>query len=185
MNEYADQDGGPLVKELGEKLSDGQRVDELREPSSERFETGRNQACAATPKEASFAATLESIPQVIEFAKRYLEERGYSSKAQAKLAVIIDEIVSNVAKFAYGPSMGDVTIRLSTEQDGRVVEIAVIDEGAAFNPLDAPQVDSAAAVANRKIGGQGIFLVRSFADEVEYEREDGKNILRIRKCIER
>ena len=185
MNEYADQDCGPLVNELGEMLSDGQGADELRVPGSERSPIDCSHDRAATAEEASFAATLESIPQVIGFAKHYLEEQGYSPKVQAKLAVMIDEIVSNVAKFAYGLSMGDVTIRLSTEQDGQVVEIAIIDGGAPFNPLDAPRVDTAAAVADRKIGGQGIFLVRSFADEVEYERKDDKNILYIRKFIER
>ena len=145
---------------------------------------GRNRACATTVKEMSFPAMLESVPRAIEFLKRNLEELGYSSRVQTKFAVIIDEIVSNIAKFAYGSSTGDVTIRLLTERDGRVVEISFIDEGIAFNPLDMPRVDTETAVANRIIGGQGILIVQKLADEVEYERKDGKNILRIRKHIE-
>jgi anti-sigma regulatory factor (Ser/Thr protein kinase) len=71
------------------------------------------------------------------------------------------------------------------EKDEGIVEVSFIDEGIAFNPLEAPQIDAEEAVAIGKIGGQGIVIVRKIADEIEYERKDGKNILRIRKQIER
>lgn len=137
-------------------------------------------------KEISLPATLESVPKAIEFLKLCLEELGYSKKAQTKLIVIVDEIVSNIAKFAYEHSSGDVTIKVLAEQDEHDVEIAFIDEGMAFNPLiDAIRTDLGTAAAKRRIGGQGIHIVKKLADEIEYERKDEKNILRIRKHIER
>ena len=100
--------------------------------------------------------------------------------------MIVDEIFSNIAKFAYGHSPGDVTIGILAEQDDPAVEITFIDEGTAFNPLsNAPQTDIKSPAAIRRIGGRGIHIVQKLADEIEYERKDGKNILRIRKHIER
>lgn len=135
-------------------------------------------------REFVLPATLESVPQALEFVKRGLDELDCAPRAQTLLLVATDEIVCNVAKYAYGASMGDITIRLCTRQDGRVVEIGFIDQGIAFDPLqDAPQLDADAAVAQRRIGGQGIKIVKSIVDEVEYGRVANNNVLCIRKLV--
>ena len=134
-------------------------------------------------REMELPATTEGVAQAIEFAKRSLEEQGFPQKAQAKLAVLIDEVVSSIAKYAYGSSSGDVTMRLSAEQGGHDVAVVFVDEGVAFDPLDASRVDAEAGIASGDFGGQGIQIIRMLADEVEYERKDGKNILRIRKDV--
>lgn len=36
-------------------------------------------------------------------------------------------------------------------------------------------------VEDRNVGGLGIFVVKNSMDEITYEYEEGKNILRIRK----
>ena len=133
--------------------------------------------------EMTLPATLRSVAQFIEFIKRNLEEIGCPSKVSTKLAVIVDEIASNIVKYAYGSSTGDMTVQLVVESDEPAVQIAFIDEGVTFDPLEAFQIDSAKAIESRRIGGQGILITKAFADEVEYERQDNKNILRIRKRI--
>lgn len=135
--------------------------------------------------ETSLPAALWSIARAIEFTKRSLKELGCPPSAQTSLVVIVDEIASNIAKFAYGESGGDVTIRISAKPDECDIEIAFIDEGVAFNPLEAHAADAASIVENRRMGGQGIRIARKLADEMEYERRDGKNFLRIRKRVGR
>ena len=134
--------------------------------------------------EISLPATLGSVALAIEFTKRSLNEFGCPPGIQASLVVVVDEIVSNIAKFAYDGAEGDFTVQISVKQAGRAIEITFIDEGAAFNPLDSPKVNTASAIENRKIGGQGILITRKIADIMEYERKDGKNLLRICKHIE-
>ena len=56
-------------------------------------------------------------------------------------------------------------------------------EGKAFNPLETEDPDLALDVAERKIGGLGIFLVKNVMDEIDYRREDERNILTIKKNI--
>lgn len=136
-------------------------------------------------KEISLPATLDSVPQAIEFLKYCLEELGCSQRAQTKLVIIVDEIVSNIAKYAYKHSTGSVTIKVLAEHDEHFVELTFVDEGIAFNPLDALQKDTKVSETNRRIGGQGIPIVQTIADEIKYERKEGKNILRIRKHIGR
>ena len=93
--------------------------------------------------ETSLPAALWSIARAIEFTKRSLKELGCPPSAQTSLVVIVDEIASNIAKFAYGESGGDVTIRISAKPDECDIEIAFIDEGVAFNPLEAHAADAA------------------------------------------
>ena len=58
-------------------------------------------------------------------------------------------------------------------------EVVVSDDGPAFDPLAAAAPDTSLGVEERPIGGLGIALVRRLMDEVEYERRDGRNHLRL------
>ena len=51
----------------------------------------------------------------------------------------------------------------------------VIDDGHAFNPLEAPTPDLSLAMENRPLGGLGIHLLRKLADGITYERRNGTN----------
>ena len=138
---------------------------------------------AADKQEVSLPATIENVARAIEFVTHRLADIGCPQQVQTKLAVVVDEIVGNIAKYAYGASTGNVTVRVSRDLGENVIEVVFIDKGIAFNPLNVPRQDAAAVVASRKIGGQGVPLVRAFVDEIEYEREGDRNILRVRKRI--
>ena len=51
------------------------------------------------------------------------------------------------------------------------------DDGRPFNPLNVPEPDTKQLLEVRPIGGLGIHLVRKLIDELEYRRQNDKNIL--------
>ena len=53
-------------------------------------------------KELTIKAQIDSIPVITEFVEEQLEPLNFSQKAMIQLSVAIDEIFSNIAKFAYG-----------------------------------------------------------------------------------
>ena len=57
------------------------------------------------------------------------------------------------------------------------------DSGVPFDPLQREEPDTTLTAEEREIGGLGIFLVRKTMDAMEYRREDGFNVLTIRKKI--
>lgn len=59
----------------------------------------------------------------------------------------------------------------------------VEDNGRPFNPLEAPTPDVNMSVADRPVGGLGIYLVRRVMDGLEYRRQQGKNVLVMRKTL--
>lgn len=154
-------------------------------PRTDCPDSDTGQASPSLAWEVLLPATLESIPKAIEFIQSGLMQLGYALKEQIKLAVIIDEIVSNIARYAYRTAGGDLTLRLLVDQDVDAIDIYFIDRGEAFNPLDVPMPDVAASTAGSKPGGKGLLIVRRFVDDIEYERANGENILHIRKYMAR
>src|SRR5258706_14877639 len=96
------------------------------------------------------------------------------------LKVVLDEIVSNIVRYAYGEGQRK-SVRLRLSLVNGVVEMAVEDDGRAFDPLDHPVPDTNAPLAERRIGGLGVHLVRRLMDEVAYSRIDNQNRLVGRK----
>lgn len=94
----------------------------------------------------------------------------------------MDEVITNVISYAYDDAQDhDIVTRLSIDNGTLVVEVE--DEGRAFNPLDVPEVDLERSAGDRPVGGLGIHVVRTVMDTLDYRREHGRNILRMRKTL--
>lgn len=73
---------------------------------------------------------------------------------------------------------GPVEVTLEVAADRLLVR--VIDEGRAFVPDEVPEPDLDALPE----GGLGLFIIRSFMDDVHYDRVDDRNVLTMGKSIE-
>lgn len=131
----------------------------------------------------TLAATVENIAKVTAFLEQELEARDCPVKAAMQISVAADEIVTNIAMYAYTPGSGDVTVTFAFDAETRTAEITFMDSGTPFDPLKKADPDVTLSAEEREIGGLGIFLVKKTMDEVLYRREDGRNILTIRKKI--
>ena len=134
-------------------------------------------------KSITTEAKIENIEQITAFVDRELEKENCPARPAAQIRVAIDEIVSNVARYAYTPDTGSITVDFEYDEPGGDVLLTFTDEGAPFDPLQQADPDVTLPAEERRTGGLGIFLVRKMMDGVSYAREDGKNILRIRKKI--
>ena len=132
-------------------------------------------------KEITVDAVIESIDRLTDRINDELDMLGCPGKARAQIDVAIDEILSNIIRYAYPREPGSVTVRYECE-DG-IFSISFEDEGAQYNPLKKPDPDTSLPAEERKIGGLGIFLVKKTMDDMEYRRLDGRNVLTIRKKI--
>ena len=128
-------------------------------------------------------AATENISKITAFVDAELERIGCPPKANAQIDICIDEIVANIARYAYGSGTGNATVRLDFDETERVVSLTFVDSGMPFDPLDVPEPDITSPLAERPIGGLGLFMVKNMMDSMSYRREDGHNILTIRKRI--
>ena len=134
-------------------------------------------------KELTLPATLENIAPITEFIDRELELLDCPMKAQMQIDVAVDEMFSNIARYAYAPNSGDATVRFTFNESTRCVSITFIDSGIPYNPIKKADPDTTLSAEEREIGGLGIFLVKKTMDDLIYEYKDEKNILTIKKNI--
>ena len=101
---------------------------------------------------------------------------GVAAKEFEKLDLILEEILVNVVRYAYTPETGVVEVAYTPAGSSKLrVEIA--DFGRVFNPLEVDPPDLSRGLADRQIGGLGVFLVRSMVDSISYRRDEDRNIL--------
>ena len=128
-------------------------------------------------------AEKKEIPNGIDPIVSFLEESGADKKITYKIKVAIEEILTNVASYAYAPNTGDIDIKYRLLEDGNAIEITVEDSGVEFDPLKAQDPDTTLPLEERQIGGLGLFIVKKTMDEIKYERRNNKNILVMKKAI--
>ncbi len=133
--------------------------------------------------ELNIEATLENIEPVTEFVDEQLEAFDCPMKAMVQINVAIDELFSNIARYAYNPETGPATVRVEVSEDPMAVVVTFIDEGVPYDPLSTAEPDITLSAEERAVGGLGIFLVKKTMDDISYEYKDGKNILKIKKNL--
>ncbi|MBR4588005.1 MAG: ATP-binding protein [Lachnospiraceae bacterium] len=134
-------------------------------------------------KEITVDATLDNIETVTDFIDAELERVDCPPKAMMQINIAVDELFSNIARYAYEPEKGPATVRVEVGPDSPEVVITFLDHGKPYNPLENEDPDITLSAEERGIGGLGIFMVKKTMDEIEYEYRDGKNILRVKKKL--
>jgi len=134
-------------------------------------------------KEITLPANFDNIHVVIGFITEQVEPLNCPAEIEVQLSVVIDEIFGNIARYAYAPDEGPATVRFEIREDPRQILITFIDRGMPFNPLNASDPDTTLPARQRRIGGLGIFMVKSTMDGMSYEYRDGQNILTIIKNL--
>jgi sigma-B regulation protein RsbU (phosphoserine phosphatase) len=102
-----------------------------------------------------------------------LEELAVPEESHMVLALVTEELVTNVDK--YGELPADGIIEITLEASAAQVCLEIRDEGVAFNPLqDARRATLGADIESAEIGGLGVHLVTQLTDEQLYRREQMK-----------
>lgn len=94
--------------------------------------------------------------------------------------LVIEEAVSNIIFYAFNDD-DKHEIKISISLENNRLNIKITDDGIPFNPLLQQQPDVTLSAENREVGGLGIFLIAQIMDEVNYERNENKNILTLKK----
>ncbi|MGF1484537.1 MAG: ATP-binding protein [Opitutales bacterium] len=119
----------------------------------------------------------------------FASKQRVEPKAHSALQLCLDEALSNILAYAFAPGEQQ-TIELELSTDAQGVTAVLCDAGKPFDPLrearpngTKPIVD-AVAKAREPEPGMGVFLMRRLLDELHYVRQNGRNVLRLRKRFE-
>ena len=133
-----------------------------------------------------FSETLILINKVSEitklnaFVKSATTALNIENELANRIKLAVEEAVTNIIDYAY-PVDTEGTISVTIEADKGCIRFIITDSGAEFDPTSVSKADTTLTVDDRPIGGLGVFLVRNLMDSINYERVDGKNVLRMEK----
>jgi len=122
--------------------------------------------------EAEVILSPSAISRFTERAGIFLDRGGVDERAIHHVCVVLDEILTNVMTHG-GHAGGSAAVRIVI--DAAHVRGEIAEGGAPFDPRAADDPDVSARLADRPVGGLGLFLVRRLASVLEYERRDDRN----------
>lgn len=126
---------------------------------------------------------LSEISKLHRELGNFGQECCLSDRTLFELQLILEEVLANVIAYAYGDNQQHEIVVQADLSDGELV-VEVEDDGRPFNPLQIPPPDLERPLAQRKVGGLGLHLVRELTSSIEYDRKDGKNRLVMKQIIE-
>jgi serine/threonine-protein kinase RsbW len=130
---------------------------------------------------AKFPAEFQYLDEIRAFVGEIAREGGFSDKEVYSIQLAADEAASNVIEHAYRDIPdGELEIRCGVK--GNTLTIVLRDRGRSFDPASVRPPNIQADLAERQLGGLGIYLMRKLMDDVRYEQVDaGRNQLTLIK----
>jgi len=124
-------------------------------------------------KELLIKSRTENLTTVREFVSSAVEEVNIPQDIAGDIVLAVDEACTNIIKHAYKfiPD-GDITIKLKYSDKKITVEIT--DHGAPFSPDNVPTPDLKKYFEEKRVGGLGMYLMKSLMDDIHYKSIPGK-----------
>jgi serine/threonine-protein kinase RsbW len=128
--------------------------------------------------ELKLPAEISNLRKFIELVSRCAEEHGFSPERITEIGVATEEALVNVCNYAYEGGTGDVKVSCILDDENRFV-IEIEDAGTPFDLLSIGEPDLTDDIDERKVGGLGVFIIRELVEDVQYRRQDEKNVLKL------
>ena len=127
---------------------------------------------------------LSELARVSDWLDALTQELELPEAVVFAIRLCLEEAVSNVIRHGFPPEVDrpglEKEVQISLGRTEEYVEVTVIDEGVAFDPLAVAAPASPTSIADAAVGGLGIHLMRKFAQSLAYERREGANRLTLR-----
>lgn len=119
----------------------------------------------------SLFANVEQLGTIRDFVAQEGHKLGLDGQELYALQLAVDEACANVVLHGYGGEGGVLEISIDAIADG--IQVTMRDWGRAFDPQAVPVPDITAPIEQRKLGGLGLYFMRSLMDEVRFEFDAG------------
>lgn len=128
-----------------------------------------------------YHSNIQEIPRIREDLELIRREWGISKTEARQILVIIEEIFSNIVRYAF-PDKSEHLVDIQLALLEARIEIRITDDGVPFNPLEYHMAQDRDPT-NSGTGGMGLSLIKAFSSGIDYQRISEKNHLRIQKKI--
>ncbi|MFH1943446.1 MAG: ATP-binding protein [bacterium] len=123
----------------------------------------------------------DNLEIIRHFISGVARKVGFNSEDVNKIELAVDEACTNVIRHAY---QNDETkdIDIAIKIDYQKFTVVVTDQGRSFNTEEVELPDMDTYLAELRVGGLGIYLMKTLMDEVDYKsKPNGINEVRMVK----
>ncbi len=126
---------------------------------------------------------LEVLADAVD---EFAERQDFSESDRFQLQLCLEEIFMYLVRFGYSDlDEHEVSVELELEDGRRRLAVRVVNDGDEYDPAAGmTDTDLDSLLEDQAMGGVGFHLVRSFVDDMAYERRGGRNYLSLRKTLE-
>ena len=122
--------------------------------------------------------TLDSLDEIGKYVLSAADSAGLDHKSAYRLRLAVDELATNTIVHGYDDVGLSGQLDLWAEIDDKHLTIFLEDCGGPYNPIEAPPPDALdVPLAERPIGGLGIYLAKLAVDDLRYERLNDRNLV--------
>jgi len=129
----------------------------------------------------TFARTVQDYLAAAQEVVQFCAVHDLAGAISFKVRLILEELVLNLIDHAIDPATNRIDLRIEIDPD-RVI-LTLEDDSGSFDPRSVPAFDKTKPLESRGPRGMGIQLVRTMANDIFYERVNGRNRLQV--CIRR
>lgn len=109
----------------------------------------------------------ENLSLIRDFISNKASAAGLSKEDIENIMLSVDEACTNIIKHAY-KSFPDGEIAIEIEFNSEKILITIIDKGSTFDPNSVPDPDLQKYYKNGRVGGLGMYLMKTLMDDVKY-----------------
>ncbi|MBW4467407.1 MAG: anti-sigma regulatory factor [Pegethrix bostrychoides GSE-TBD4-15B] len=121
---------------------------------------------------------LDSLKPIADFVITASAQVGLDKKAAYKLRLAVDEIATNIILYGYEEAGCEGDIIISAVVDDQQLEIVLEDDAILYDPQQTQAIETAELqrpLAERQMGGLGVYLAIQGVDQFRYERAGNRN----------
>lgn len=124
-------------------------------------------------KELQVKSRTENLSTIREFIQNFASSVGFMQEAIDNMMLAVDEACTNIIKHAYKSYPdGEIVIKINYKEKKLI--ITIIDYGMAFHPEKIPEPNIQEYYRQHRVGGLGMYLMKTLMDDVKYISIPGK-----------
>jgi serine/threonine-protein kinase RsbW len=128
----------------------------------------------------SFPGNYESLAKIGDFIRQIATDAGFESFAVYSIEMAVDEACSNIIEHGYGgEDKGKINCTCSVSS--QALTITLQDTGKSFDPSTVDEPNLSENLEERQAHGLGLFFIRQWMDDVQFESNGMQNTLTMTK----
>jgi serine/threonine-protein kinase RsbW len=124
-------------------------------------------------KKLKVKSKTENLSTIRDFINSAAADAGVASDALENIILAVDEACTNIIKHAY-KSFPDGELIIKTKSTLNRFVVSITDYGKSFEPEMIPEPDLQKYYRQKRVGGLGMYLMKTLMDDVKYVSIPGK-----------